>query len=55
MKTVDLTPTPEAYRGMLLAVIQHGTDTENKKWAAEELARVRDVVAWGAQDGAQAG
>lgn len=55
METVDLTPTPEAYRGMLLAVIQHGTDTDNKKWAAEELARVRDVVVWGPQGDAQAG
>lgn len=46
METIDLTPTPEAYRKMLLVIVMHSTSKSHREWAALELKRVENVKEW---------
>lgn len=53
-KTVDLTPTPKAYKLMLEAIIQGAENEANRQWAGTELERIMPngklVEKWGVQD-----
>ena len=40
-KTVDMTPTPVAYKQMLEFIIKNNTEAEHREWAKEELVRIQ--------------
>jgi hypothetical protein len=46
MQTIDITPTPEAYRKMLQVIIDNTTSKADRYWATVELERVKDVKEW---------
>lgn len=41
MKTVDMTPTPVAYKQMLEFIEANNTEAEHREWAREELVRIQ--------------
>lgn len=46
METIDLTPSPEAYRKMLQVIIDNTTNAKDRVWAKAELARFKNVKEW---------
>lgn len=46
METIDLTPSPEAYRHMLQTIIDNSTDKKDVQWAKCELFKMRNVKEW---------
>lgn len=45
METIDLTPSPEAYRQMLRLIILSGA-LKDREWALKELERIKNVKEW---------
>ena len=40
-KTVDMTPSPVAYKQMLEFIEANNTEAEHREWAREELVRIQ--------------
>ena len=46
-KSIDVTPSPTAYRKMLRVIIDSSTKKADVAWAKKELKRVAGVKKWG--------
>jgi len=46
LKSIDVTPSPAAYRRMLEFIVETTTSAEDRGWAERELKRVENVVEW---------
>ena len=40
-KTIDMTPSPVAYKQMLEFIEANNTEAEHREWAREELVRIQ--------------
>jgi len=45
-ETIDLTPTPEEMRRVLIFIIKNSDDMPSVTWARTELDRIVDTTEW---------
>ncbi len=43
---LELAPSPENYRNMLIRIIEGTNDADDRTWAKSELIRIQDVEEW---------
>lgn len=44
---IDVTPTPNEYRKLLMHIIGYSTKKEDVEWASQEYKRVAFIKEWG--------